>query len=157
MQTIRFYYNGIKVNEGKLQKVYYRMGGYVHLPENTITIYCNSYAGFSKEVCEEFSVKNNTDTRTDYVERDHIRVRRTENHAIPFLLILLCLHKNEPSWLEISEDQLILRRCAYWCKLSGSPTGNTAKQRIRIPIANKFTPEAVTNILRDIRDGIMLP
>jgi hypothetical protein len=84
-------------------------------------------------------------------------VERTSTTATPFLLILLCLHEDESDWLAVSVDQLILRRCAFWCKLNGSLTSNASTQRIRIPTSNVFSPAAVTGILNEIRTGTMLP
>jgi hypothetical protein len=77
--------------------------------------------------------------------------------ALPFLLILLCLPAEEERWLSASEDELILRKCSFWCKLDGGLTTNRATQRIRVPASNVFTPQAVASILQDIRTGAMLP
>jgi hypothetical protein len=84
-------------------------------------------------------------------------VERTQAGAFPFFLLLLCLHADDSTWLDVSVDQLVLRKCAYWFKLSGAPTDNTSTQRIRIPAANVFTPATVIRILQEIRTGVMLP
>jgi hypothetical protein len=84
-------------------------------------------------------------------------VERAGSGGFPFLLVLLCLPKNDAGWLDVSADKLILQKCAYWAKLNGALTNNTATCRIRIPIANVFTPEAVIGILSDIKTGAMLP
>lgn len=84
-------------------------------------------------------------------------VERAGSGGLPFLLVLLCLPKNEVGWLNVSADKLILQKCAYWAKLNGALTDNAATRRIRIPVANVFTPKAVVGILRDIKTGAMLP
>lgn len=84
-------------------------------------------------------------------------VDREGKGAFPFLLILLCLQEDEATWLNVSATELILRQCAFWCKLSGSLTANTASKRVRIPAANVFTPAAVVTILDGIKTGAMLP
>jgi hypothetical protein len=84
-------------------------------------------------------------------------VDRAGTAAMPFLLVLLCLPIDEHIWLNVSADGLILRKCAFWCKLDGSLTTNTGTKRIRVPNVNVFTPEAVTSILRDIETGVMVP
>jgi hypothetical protein len=84
-------------------------------------------------------------------------VERAGTRAMPFLLVLLCLPTEENSWLSVSADQLILRKCAFWCKLKGDLTMNTGTQRIRVPDSNVFTPEAVASILQDIKSGVMVP
>ena len=82
---------------------------------------------------------------------------RAGSGGLPFLLVLLCLPKNEAGWLDVSADKLILQKCAYWAKLDGALTDNVGTRRVRIPVANIFTPEAVIGILRDIKTGAMLP
>lgn len=84
-------------------------------------------------------------------------VERAGSGAMPFLLILLCLPMDEDIWLSVSADELIVRRCAYWCKVDGDLTPNTATQRIRVPNSNVLTPEAVARVLQDIKTGAMLP
>jgi hypothetical protein len=57
---------------------------------------------------------------------------RAASKAFPFFLILLCLHSDQATWLNVSESELILRRCAFWCKLEGAMTTNSGTKRIRI-------------------------
>lgn len=84
-------------------------------------------------------------------------VERAGTGGMPFLLILLCLPKDELTWLNVSGDNMVLQKCAYWCQLRGDLSDNAQTKRVRIPTANVFTPEAVTTILRDIKSGVMLP
>jgi hypothetical protein len=84
-------------------------------------------------------------------------VARAGSGALPFLLIVLCLQRDETTWLAISGNELILKKCAFWCQLSGPPTTNGDSKRIRIPNINAFSPDAVERILTDIRNGAMLP
>jgi hypothetical protein len=67
------------------------------------------------------------------------------------------LHADDSHWLQVSVDKLILQKCAHWVQLDGVLTGNSSSKRVRIPVNNVFTPEAVSNILRDIKEGRMLP
>lgn len=73
-KMLKFFYNGIKDNGGKLQKCWYSKGAYINLPEDTITIYAKGYTGLSKGIREAFNVENNSDGMTDYFETDRIRV-----------------------------------------------------------------------------------
>lgn len=84
-------------------------------------------------------------------------VERAGSGSFPFLLILLCLPRDDSGWLDVSADKLILQKSAYWIKLCGPTTTNASTYRIRIPTANLFTPQAVTDILRDIKSGVMVP
>ncbi|HTH49891.1 MAG TPA: DUF4365 domain-containing protein [Candidatus Limnocylindria bacterium] len=82
---------------------------------------------------------------------------RAGTGAFPFLLVLLCLPKADDSWLDVTNEKLILQKCAFWAKLGGEQTANTGTRRIRIPVANVFTPTAVRAILGEIETGTMLP
>ena len=75
---IKFYYNGIKVDGGKLQKASYSIGGYTNFPEGTITIYAKEYTRFRNQpISKMFEIENNSDCQTDYFEDDRIRVLPT--------------------------------------------------------------------------------
>jgi hypothetical protein len=74
MTSLKFFYNGIKGTDKKLQKVFYSNGPFKNLPTGTITIYAREYCRFTKEIRDIFTVKNDTDIMTDYFENDRIRV-----------------------------------------------------------------------------------
>lgn len=72
-----------------------------------------------------------------------------ENSSTPCVLILCCLPKEHPEWLDICEDQLTIRKCCYWHHLEGDSTPNSSSQRIRIPRTQILT----SNALKDIVDS----
>src|ERR1700730_10364126 len=80
MTNLKFFWNGIKANGGKMQRAHYSSGALLHSPAGTITIYGRDYKSFSAEVREAFTVENNSEMMTDYFEQDHIRV--TPDHAL---------------------------------------------------------------------------
>jgi hypothetical protein len=66
----------------------------------------------------------------------------------PRILVLLVLPEDESQWVSQSEDDLILRRCAYWICLRGAaPTTNQKTIRIAIPRSNLFSAEAVQRLM----------
>ncbi|HEV3121114.1 MAG TPA: DUF4365 domain-containing protein [Isosphaeraceae bacterium] len=70
------------------------------------------------------------------------------------ILVLLVLPRNEDEWFEQSEEQLLMRRCAYWLSLEGwEPTTNDARITISIPRINRLTVESLRAILETIRQG----
>lgn len=75
--ALRFFYNGIKGSDKKLQKCSYSISATRDYPAGTITIYKDGYMRFSDEVREEFKVENNSDSMIDYFETDKIRVLPT--------------------------------------------------------------------------------
>ena len=84
-------------------------------------------------------------------------VSRAGTGALPFLLVLLCIPKDDAVWLDVSADRLILQKCAYWLQLDGVLTSNEATKRVRIPAANVFTPKSVADILQAVKTGAMKP
>lgn len=72
---LKFYWNGIKENGGKLQRAWYSYGNLLNYPAETITIYGRDYASFSPEIQKAFTIENDSDMMTDYFEQDRIRVR----------------------------------------------------------------------------------
>jgi hypothetical protein len=68
------------------------------------------------------------------------------------ILILLCLPDDDNDWLDGCEDYLLLKRCCYWFRPPGPPTGNTSSVRIRVPRANVLTPESLRGIMRTARE-----
>jgi hypothetical protein len=74
---LKLYYNGIKVEGGKLELCHYSAGPYTPesgLSDDTISITARDYVRFSPAIQEAFVVTNGTDTMTDYFEKDRIRV-----------------------------------------------------------------------------------
>lgn len=72
---------------------------------------------------------------------------------IPCLLILFCLPKEPSDWLQCSEEELILRKCCYWTKITGLPTTNKSSIRIRIPRDQLLTPESIIELIERIKQG----
>ena len=63
------------------------------------------------------------------------------------LLVLLILPADHQQWLEVSEDQLMARRCAYWLGLHGAPAStNETNQTVYIPTANILSPDSLRTI-----------
>lgn len=74
---LKFMYNGIKL-EGKLFKGHYSKGTYTErsgIAQGSITIYACDYASFPS--IDGLTVKNDTDSMTDYFEKDRIIVEPT--------------------------------------------------------------------------------
>lgn len=61
---------------------------------------------------------------------------------------MLDLHNDDAVWLVNNEESVILQRLAYWLDLYGQePTSNPKRKRVRIPLAQKFTAESLTQIM----------
>lgn len=73
------------------------------------------------------------------------------NLAIPTILILLHMHREEDIWIDHSEDHLKITKCAYWISLKGlEQTDNIGTKTIVIPRGNLLTPDALKSIMINI-------
>lgn len=77
--NIRFFFNGLKVGKGKLQRGSWSLierwtpKGTGRVIETQVVLYGKGYQGFSSEITGVFGVENNSDSMTDYFETDRIR------------------------------------------------------------------------------------
>ena len=72
---------------------------------------------------------------------------RQQNSSSPCLLVIFCLPREKKLWLSTTDEGLVLRKCCYYYQLRGDFTSNGSKKRIKIPIENKLTPEAVERLI----------
>jgi len=76
----------------------------------------------------------------------------------PRVLVVLVLPDDERAWLEQSEDQLVLRHCAYWEFLRGRDASqNVRSVRVAIPRARRFDVAALHGPLRHLATTRRLP
>ena len=60
--------------------------------------------------------------------------RLVSERDIPRVLILFIMPRDENQWLAQSDDELCLRRCAYWVSLMGKGiSNNTSTVRVSVP------------------------
>ena len=72
---------------------------------------------------------------------------RTPTVDVARILVVLFLPADAQEWLNHSEDELALRKCAYWHSLRGAPaTGNGSGATVYLPKVQMFTPLALTEI-----------
>lgn len=82
---------------------------------------------------------------------DDLRQKTLATHR---LLVVMFLPDDTNDWLTISQDELILRKCAYWVSLKGAPdTTNTSGQTVYIPIYQTFTPTSLLDIFARLSRG----
>ncbi len=73
---------------------------------------------------------------------------------IPRILVVLLLPPDEADWTHQTENELTLRRCAYWISLEGSQASKNRKSvRVVIPRANLFSAAALLGLVRRIKTG----
>jgi Domain of unknown function (DUF4365) len=69
-------------------------------------------------------------------------------------LVLVVLPPQPEAWLSVSPEQLVLRRCAYWCSLAGFPeSANESSVTVHVARANLFDVAALTGLMQEINEG----
>jgi hypothetical protein len=72
---------------------------------------------------------------------------RTATVDIARILVVLFLPANVQEWLNHSEEELALRKCAYWQSLRGAPaTVNGTGATVYLPKAQTFTSQALGDL-----------
>jgi hypothetical protein len=75
---------------------------------------------------------------------------------IPRILVVLDLPRDETNWLEVTQDQLIMRRCAYWASLGGlSETANKESVTVLIQSNNRFDVDSLRALMQQARKGVI--
>ena len=106
-----------------------------------IQIKCTGNADLSQETFSyALPVKNYDDLRADVVT--------------PRLLVVVCVPHEIEDWTQQTEEQLCLRRCAYWLSLAGMPeTDNSASVTVQIPRTNIFSVDFLREAMRRSANG----
>lgn len=72
----------------------------------------------------------------------------------PRILIVLLMPEEKPDWLQQSNDELCLRRCAYWLCLEGwAATPNTSTVTVPIPALNVFNSQQLVGLMQKVERG----
>jgi hypothetical protein len=69
IKTVKFLKKGLRDASGEYHPVYYSLGQLVSTGKNAVTIYAKGYKALPAVLMAE----NNTDTMTDYFEKDRVR------------------------------------------------------------------------------------
>jgi hypothetical protein len=73
---------------------------------------------------------------------------RAPKPMVPRILVVFIMPKDPASWLGLSESELMLRGCVYWCSLLGLPESRNEKyQEVRIERKNVFHGEALHTLM----------
>jgi Domain of unknown function (DUF4365) len=82
---------------------------------------------------------------------DLLRIPRTDSIR---LLVLLVLPAVEREWLQVTDEELLLRRAAYWYSVRGEwATQNRRSIRLAIPRTQLFTPQILHDFAKRNQRG----
>lgn len=85
---------------------------------------------------------------------DHYDALRAPAH-VPHLLVVLLLPEDIDDSVEHTAEQLVLRRCAYWVRMTGMEEAEPGQKTktVRLPKDQLFSPDALTSIMEKISRG----
>ena len=74
---------------------------------------------------------------------------------IPRLLVVLDLPKDESQWMIVTDDELILRRRAYWLSLQSGfdDAGDQASVTVSLPSSQRLNVESFGLLMAQARNG----
>jgi hypothetical protein len=76
---------------------------------------------------------------------------RPVNLMVPRILVVMLVPEDINQWLEISDEQLLIRHCAYWCSLRELPeTSNPNNITVYVPILQRFDVAGLSAIMERI-------
>ena len=77
------------------------------------------------------------------VSRAHYEQMACVEVSAPHYLVVLVLPEDAERSVEHTVEQLAVRRCAYWIKMTGMPPVAVDSPTVQIPKAQVFSPEAL--------------
>ncbi len=88
----------------------------------------------------------------------HYRLRKKnydelrESFMVRRVLIVMRVPEDFRQWLEVSDEQTLIRHCCYWRSLEGLPITNEKSVTVKIPRKQQFTPAALQAIMKTIAE-----
>lgn len=102
-------------------------------------------------------------TSQDVMHQDHLAYAlplknyndlRLIDLVVPRILVVVVVPDAVADWLVQTEDQLVVRRCAYWVSLRGRPdVDNEHSVTVHVPRQQILRPESLQEILSGIQAG----
>ncbi len=78
-----------------------------------------------------------------------------EPTLVPRILVVLDLPRDEGRWIDISANNLTMRRCAYWTGIAGFPeTANEETVTVALEKRNRFDIENLKDLMERARQGV---
>ena len=87
------------------------------------------------------------------LELDHYDSLRAAA-AIPHILVVLLLPQDIGQAVEHTIQQIMIRRCAYWVKMTGMEPATGDSKSVHIPKRNIFAPDSLREILTKVSQGV---
>jgi hypothetical protein len=68
------------------------------------------------------------------------------NRVVPRYLIVMLISKKITDWINHSDQELALRKCAYWVSLENQPESSSkTRVTVKVPCSQLFAPDTLRN------------
>jgi hypothetical protein len=95
--------------------------------------------------CSHISSDEQNRIVLDGLDKKHYDDYRDDRRTPPIFLILFVLPENPDEWLKLTEEELVLKKCAYWVSLRGAVECTTATKRVFFPKTQLFNVDQLQN------------
>lgn len=76
---------------------------------------------------------------------------RTTNILVPRILIIVLVPEQVTDWVNVMENETLVKKCAYWLSLRGMlETKNKDTVRVKIPRSNLVTPNSLKELTEKV-------
>lgn len=106
-----------------------------------------------KSTIERHVIRDGTILKYDLEAKSYndLVTRKNGKSLTPLILVLFILPNDNIDWVEVKEDELLLRKHAYWYQPAAGLhlTNNVSSKRIEIPLVNKIDCEFCPTIFNN--------
>lgn len=79
------------------------------------------------------------------------------NVGTPRILIVYSMPEDASKWLTSSNEELVLRHCAWWCSLRGQePTDNKSSKTVYMPLEQMLSVSELQSMMERVKGGHVL-
>ena len=140
-----------------VRAVVFRSGYRLNLPvvdDHGIDGTVESYSSGINRVDFQLKATTNYEVRQDSAIYD-LRVENynqlVQEDDLPRVLVLFLMPDDPSQWLTQTDEELCLRKSAYWVSLMGLPKSpNTSTVRVSVPLTNRFDQDGLPAMFSQI-------
>lgn len=104
--------------------------------------------------CTSQDLLDNEGIRYSLEIKNYNELRNTNLDDDPLLLVVVLVPEKVEHWLQQTETELCLKRCAYWVSLRGQASStNQSNVTVYLPRQNVFSVDALKTLMQRIAAG----
>lgn len=104
--------------------------------------------------CTSQDLLDNESIRYPLEIKNYNELRNTNPDDDPLLLVVVLVPEKVEHWLQQTETELCLKRCAYWVSLRGQASStNQTNVTVYLPRQNVFSVDALKTLMQRIAAG----